>query len=127
MKKLMLLLTVFVISISSSFAYQTYQVNIYTTDPEHDVVGKYININAVCWSVKVEASWYGTHDFSYGVVECAEVSGSPMIGSYAWSYNGSPYGSYSSPLMGPNLYFGTVVLYLQTYKCYGEARFTWVI
>lgn len=123
MKKLFLMLTMLVMSITGAFAFNTYREMVYGTDIYE---GKPIHINSYCSSVQLYAYWYGSSEGTYGNVQCAESSGGITIGEHTWFYDGtSNMGKYQANLYGQ--YLGTVILYLEAFMCYGQAEFTWTI
>lgn len=121
MKRLFLMLTMFVVSITSCFAYNSFQELIHGSDIYS---GKNININAYCYEVQLNAYWSGFSEGSSGCVVCAEPSG-VTIGEYSWVYGVSEIKRYQASLYGT--YLGYVIFYLEAFQCYGEATLMWRI
>lgn len=122
MKRLFLILTVFIISITSSYAYNAYRDMLYGYDIR--TAGKVININAYCYELTLDVRWSDPSEGAFGNVECGELSAE--IGDYSWFYDGtSQHGSFQARRYGQ--YFGNVNLYLEAYDCYGYAALTWTI
>lgn len=116
------MLAVFFISATTCFAYNTYQETLHGTDV---YIGKDITINAYCYSLVINAYWYGSSESTYGYVICGEHSG-PIHGEHYWAYDGtSNRETYQALVI--DRYVGTVTFYIEAFECYGEAKLTWTI
>ena len=123
MKKLFLMLTMLVMSITGAFAYNTYREMVYGTDIYE---GKLIHINSYCSSVQLDVYWTGFSEGTSGSIQCAEYPTGVTIGHHSWMYDGtSEMERFHANLFGQ--YLGTVILYLEAFMCYGQAEFTWTI
>lgn len=123
MKRLFLMLVVFLISATTCFAYNKYREILHGTDI-YD--GKFINVNAYCYEITLYASWNGSSEGTYGNVQCGEASVGANIAEYTWLYDGtSSSGRYQTHVYGK--YFGTIALYLEAFQCYGQVELIWEI
>jgi hypothetical protein len=117
MKKLLSVLAVLFLSISSSFAYQQ---TIYAGPPV-GYNGMTVNINAHCSYVKFDCLWSGINGESNG---SAVAYGDILIGEYSYD-EGTNSPTYSSGIFSSR-YWTTVQVYLSAFSCYGQATLQWV-
>ncbi|MDP4209572.1 MAG: hypothetical protein Q8928_12235 [Bacteroidota bacterium] len=131
MKKILLVLTVLFVSISSSFAYEQ------TLTACGNVVYTDININTDTYNVSLDCTFSGSGQYCWGDVQCVEieangnpVNNSPIYWTYAWNYDGtSTYDRYQMENCELR-YTGIIRLFLETdgwYECYCEAKVSWNI
>jgi hypothetical protein len=120
MKKFLFVLVVFIISISSSFAYQQ---AIYAGPPVNNN-GMTVNINANCSYVRLECTWSNSYGGPGGGSVVAYGDDGTLIGEHNYSegysshfYNGGIF-SYRS--------WATVQVYLSAFNCTAQALLEWM-
>jgi hypothetical protein len=127
MKKILLVLIVLFLSVSSSFAYR--QTCTITTDPSSSyfitgpTTGQDNFVYSNCSYAKVTANWYSATPEAFGHVSSGDYSGA-NIADYTWSSDGSSSYYYSSGYYTPR-YWGIIYFYLEAYGCYGTATLEW--
>jgi hypothetical protein len=125
MRKLLVLLAILFVSFSKSFAFQQDAV---TYSSENDYGGVYVNVNTYCYGIYLSCTWScPTSEWSYGNIQCAEYNNGTYLADNTYFFADQGTTLIRQWFSNQNyLYWGTVVLYMETYACYGSSTLTWV-